>query len=79
MDFVTFSPWVESGERPLSRNDSFIWLPEQQPRFLGIATLMLYVPIELGVLHQAGGVTVLTTLLYVLHSLRLPVALAAVL
>jgi cytochrome c oxidase assembly protein subunit 15 len=50
-----------------------------QLRFLGIATLMLYVPIELGVLHQAGGVTVLTTLLYVLHSLRLPVAVAAVL
>ena len=38
---------------------------------------MLYVPIELGVLHQAGGVTVLTTLLYVLHTLRLP-PLAAV-
>lgn len=41
-------------------------------RFLGIATLLLYVPVELGVLHQAGGVTVLTTLLYVLHTVRLP-------
>jgi len=39
---------------------------------LGIATLLLYVPIELGVAHQAGGVAVLTALLYVLHTLRLP-------
>lgn len=38
---------------------------------------MLYVPVELGVLHQAGGVTVLTTLLYVLHTLRLPPVAAA--
>jgi len=40
---------------------------------LGIATLLLYVPIELGVAHQAGGVAVLTTLLLVLHTLRVPV------
>jgi len=40
---------------------------------LGIATLMLYVPTELGVAHQAGGVAVLTTLLLVLHTLRVPV------
>eukprot|EP00928_Gymnodinium_smaydae_P062026 TRINITY_DN45979_c0_g1_i1.p1 TRINITY_DN45979_c0_g1~~TRINITY_DN45979_c0_g1_i1.p1 ORF type:complete len:461 (+),score=78.71 TRINITY_DN45979_c0_g1_i1:91-1473(+) len=47
---------------------------------LGIATLMLYVPIELGVAHQAGGVAVLTVLLLSLHTLRLPaVAAAAVL
>jgi cytochrome c oxidase assembly protein subunit 15 len=39
---------------------------------LGIATLLLYVPIELGVAHQAGGVAVLTTLLLVLHTLRTP-------
>jgi len=42
---------------------------------LGIATLMLYVPIELGVAHQAGGVAVLTTLLVVLHTLRTPLPL----
>jgi len=42
---------------------------------LGIATLMLYVPIELGVAHQAGGVAVLTALLVVLHNLRIPVKL----
>lgn len=40
---------------------------------LGIATLLLYVPIELGVAHQAGGVAVLTTLLVLLHTLRVPV------
>lgn len=39
---------------------------------LGIATLLLYVPTELGVAHQAGGVAVLTCLLFVLHTLRLP-------
>ncbi|CAK8987107.1 Cytochrome c oxidase assembly protein COX15, partial [Durusdinium trenchii] len=37
--------------------------------FLGIATLLLYVPTELGVAHQAGGVTVLTALLFVLHTM----------
>lgn len=42
---------------------------------LGIATLMLYVPIELGVAHQAGGVAVLTTLLFVMHTLRTPLLL----
>jgi len=44
---------------------------------LGIATLLLYVPIELGVAHQAGGVAVLTTLLFLMHTLRTPLPLAA--
>lgn len=44
---------------------------------LGIATLMLYVPIELGVAHQGGGVAVLTTVLFVLHAMRTPVPLRA--
>jgi cytochrome c oxidase assembly protein subunit 15 len=43
--------------------------------FLGIATLLLYVPIELGVAHQVGGVAVLTTLLNVMHTLRIPMML----
>lgn len=42
---------------------------------LGIGTLLLYVPIELGVAHQAGGVAVLSTLLYLLHTLRTPLPL----
>lgn len=42
---------------------------------LGIATLLLYVPTELGVAHQAGGVAVLTSLAYLLHTLRTPVIL----
>lgn len=42
---------------------------------LGIGTLLLYVPIELGVAHQAGGVAVLSTLLYLLHTLRTPLSL----
>mmetsp|Transcript_56646 Transcript_56646/g.120507 ORF Transcript_56646/g.120507 Transcript_56646/m.120507 type:complete len:479 (+) Transcript_56646:99-1535(+) len=41
---------------------------------LGIATLLLYVPVELGVAHQAGGLFVLTALATVLHTLRLPPA-----
>lgn len=45
---------------------------------LGIATLMLYVPIELGVAHQAGGVAVLTALMLTLHTLRLPPVAVAV-
>lgn len=43
--------------------------------FLGIATLLLYVPTELGVLHQAGGVATLTSLAYLLHTLRTPMVL----
>lgn len=43
---------------------------------LGIATLLLYVPVELGVAHQAGGIAVLSTLLFVLHTLRTPLPLA---
>lgn len=39
---------------------------------LGIATLLLYVPTELGVAHQAGGVATLTVLTFLLHTLRLP-------
>jgi len=42
---------------------------------LGVATLLLYVPTELGVLHQAGGVAVLTTLSYLMHTLRTPMVL----
>jgi len=42
---------------------------------LGIATLLLYVPTELGVLHQAGGVAVLTTMAYLVHTLRTPMIL----
>lgn len=37
---------------------------------LGIWTLLNYVPTELGVAHQAGGVTVLSVLLFLLHTLR---------
>jgi len=39
---------------------------------LGIATLMLYLPTELGMAHQAGGVAVLTGSVVLMHVLRLP-------
>jgi len=44
---------------------------------LGITTLMCYVPTDLGVAHQAGGVAVLTTLLFLLHTVQVPVLAAA--
>jgi len=37
---------------------------------LGISTLMMFVPVELGALHQAGALTLWTTLLYSQHTLR---------
>ena len=37
---------------------------------LGITTLMMYVPVELGVAHQAGALTLWTVALYVVHTLR---------
>lgn len=40
---------------------------------LGITTLLMYVPVELGTLHQGGGIVVLTAYLALLNSLRLPI------
>ena len=37
---------------------------------LGITTLLMYVPTSLGVLHQGGGLTTLTTLLVLRHLTR---------
>lgn len=39
---------------------------------LGVSTLLLYVPVSLGVAHQAGALTLLTVILTLLHSLRHP-------
>ena len=39
---------------------------------LGIATLLLHVPVALGVAHQAGALTLLTVALYVNHQLGRP-------
>lgn len=44
---------------------------------LGITTLLHYVPTDLGVAHQAGGVAVLTSLLFLLHTVRVPVLVTA--
>eukprot|EP00924_Labyrinthula_sp_SR-Ha-C_P006678 snap_masked-scaffold_29-processed-gene-1.42-mRNA-1 protein AED:0.05 eAED:0.05 QI:0/-1/0/1/-1/1/1/0/430 len=37
---------------------------------LGVSTLMLIVPVELGSAHQAGALTVWTSVLYLLHCIR---------
>jgi cytochrome c oxidase assembly protein subunit 15 len=42
---------------------------------LGITTLLMFVPVELGTLHQAGGIIVLSAYVALLHSLRLPIKL----
>uniref|UniRef100_A0A0G4I6C8 Cytochrome c oxidase assembly protein COX15 n=1 Tax=Chromera velia CCMP2878 TaxID=1169474 RepID=A0A0G4I6C8_9ALVE len=36
---------------------------------LGIATLMMYVPVKLGVAHQAGGLSLVTAVVWMLHVL----------
>ena len=36
---------------------------------LGIATLLYAVPVNLGVLHQAGAATLLATVIWCLHGL----------
>jgi len=45
---------------------------------LGIATLMMYVPVDLGVAHQAGGMLLLSALVLYLHTLRVPLLPAVV-
>jgi len=37
---------------------------------LGIAALVNYVPVELGVAHQAGALSLWTVLFWLLHSVR---------
>lgn len=37
---------------------------------LGISTLLLHVPVALGVIHQGGALTLLTVMLFVSHQLR---------
>ncbi|CAE7203735.1 COX15 [Symbiodinium sp. KB8] len=60
--------WAYSMQLPLSAAaasaTSLLPIMTAAQMCLGIATLMLYVPIELGVAHQAGGVAVLTAQLF---------------
>eukprot|EP00442_Polarella_glacialis_P027852 CAMPEP_0115128604 /NCGR_PEP_ID=MMETSP0227-20121206/51244_1 /TAXON_ID=89957 /ORGANISM="Polarella glacialis, Strain CCMP 1383" /LENGTH=405 /DNA_ID=CAMNT_0002533213 /DNA_START=95 /DNA_END=1308 /DNA_ORIENTATION=+ len=66
--------WIYGAQMPLSAAAAgaiqLLPMAVAAQMCLGIATLMLYVPIELGVAHQAGGVAVLTTMLFVMHTLR---------
>eukprot|EP00744_Colponema_vietnamica_P006644 GILI01009637.1.p1 GENE.GILI01009637.1~~GILI01009637.1.p1 ORF type:complete len:449 (+),score=107.89 GILI01009637.1:53-1399(+) len=43
---------------------------------LGISTLLLYVPVDLGVAHQCGALTLLSIAIFLCHSLRIPPASA---
>lgn len=40
---------------------------------LGIGTLMMYVPVSMGVMHQAGALALWTSALYMLHTLKMAV------
>lgn len=44
---------------------------------LGITTLLMFVPTDLGTLHQAGGIMVLSAYLLLFHTLRGPAGAAA--
>lgn len=39
---------------------------------LGVSTLLLYIPVSLGVAHQAGALTLFTSVLALLHALKKP-------
>lgn len=71
---LVFAVWSWSRRRPL--------LPRTRVSFhglalavlaqvsLGIATLLLVVPVSLGAIHQAGALVLFTTVLWVTHELR---------
>ena len=44
---------------------------------LGVATLLMHVPVALGSAHQAGALAVMSVTVALLHSLRSPAAVAA--
>ncbi|MCO5555467.1 hypothetical protein L7F22_009012 [Adiantum nelumboides] len=43
---------------------------------LGISTLLLYVPVSLGVVHQAGALSLFTSIVALLHALKRPLPAA---
>lgn len=60
----------QSSEASLRKAGHFVAIAAGCQVLLGIATLMLVVPLPLAALHQAGAVVLLTALLYVLHRIR---------
>jgi cytochrome c oxidase assembly protein subunit 15 len=66
--------WVYSVKRTLPSRVSFgihaLLLVAIAQVILGISTLLLHVPVALGVTHQAGALTLLTVTLFINHQLR---------
>ena len=51
--------------------------PQRRQAALGVATLLMHVPVALGSAHQAGALAVMSVTVALLHSLRSPAAVAA--
>jgi len=66
--------WVYSVRRSLPSRVRFgihaLLLVAIAQVILGISTLLLHVPVALGVIHQAGALTLLTVTLFINHQLR---------
>jgi len=66
--------WAYTGKRPLPATARIgihvLLLVAIAQVSLGISTLLLHVPVALGVTHQAGALTLLTVSLFVIHQLR---------
>ncbi len=66
--------WAYTGKRPLpatARTGIHVLLLVAIAQVsLGISTLLLHVPVALGVTHQAGALILLTVSLFVIHQLR---------
>jgi cytochrome c oxidase assembly protein subunit 15 len=66
--------WFYSGKKPLPATARIgihlLLLAAIAQVALGISTLLLHVPVALGVTHQAGALTLLTVSLFVIHQLR---------
>jgi cytochrome c oxidase assembly protein subunit 15 len=71
MGLIPWYSWRIWSEAPAARTPAVVltlWLAVQVG--LGIATLLLKVPVALGAAHQAGAMVLLGLLLWTNHSIR---------
>ena len=71
MGLIPWFAWRAAGEAPEARTPALVlvfWLAVQVA--LGIATLLLQVPVALGALHQAGAMVLFGLLLWTNHAIR---------
>lgn len=71
---VTFGLWTTARRTPLPPRAELgmhLWLGAAVLQFgLGVTTLLLRVPVALGVIHQAGAILLFSCALFVAHGLR---------